>query len=280
MTSNIFINLPENKKSFLLISDPKKSIFFTPIHFQTRINISELENNFMKIKNELKHKKVLTIYIQTKNEEISISDKYTDTSHFRSNYYLDLSKSTDDLINNHKRDSKQRLKKALSKSTNFVTNQKDISNFIDNYEKKQTANNFGENYKYNKDDWNLLINTNHIKYLEVQEKNKFLAGGFFAKNYKDVDYLYGVSSDEFVDATRILIFKAAIYFKQKKFDRLYLGGGTEEGDQLANFKSRMGTIQSKCKVIRSIINIDDAEKIYGQKFNKNWFSNYFPPFKI
>ncbi len=258
----------------------KKSIFFSPIHFQTRINVSELENNFLKIKNELKKKNVLTIYIQTKNEEESINDKYTDTSHFRSNYYIDLFKNTDDLINSHKRDSKQRLKKALSKSSDFIVDQKDISNFINNYEKKQKVNNFGENYIYDKDNWNLLLNMNHIRYLEVQERNKFLAGGFFAENFKDVDYLYGVSSDEFVDATRILIFKAAIYFKEKKFERLYLGGGTEEGDQLANFKSRMGTIQSKCKVIRSVINIDDAEKIYGQKFSKNWFSNYFPPFKI
>ena len=140
-------------------------------------------------KQKVEEIQTITGEIQTKNEEINIDDEYTDTSLFRSNYYIDLSKNYEDLINSHCKDSKYRLKKALSKSPNFMIDQTDITSFVVNYEKKQIVKNFSENYRYDKDSWDLLLKTKHVKYLEIREKNRFQAGGFFAENFEKVDYI-------------------------------------------------------------------------------------------
>jgi hypothetical protein len=218
------------------------------------------------------------LYIQTKNQNLKIKNKFTSVENFRSNYFIDLDQSEDYLLKKQKKDARYRLKKILKK--NFKINEKpnSVLNFYKFYKQNEVKKKFNEKYSYKIEDFNKLKEIKSIKYLEIISKNQnFLAGGFFAKNYNDVDYLYGVDSGFEDDATRLLIFKAFSIFKNEGFKRLYLGGGTYENDNLSKFKERLGGIQAKCCVVRSVINIKFAEKMIGKKFSKDWFLGYFPP---
>ena len=280
----IFINFIVEKKSFTLFcKDFSDNSFdcFAPIHFQARLKKSNLENSFLDMKSKLKKLGCVFIYIQTKNEELQIIDYKCNTSHFRSNYYINLELSKKDLISNQKKDARYRLNKILKKNFNFDLYSKKIDNFFYFYKKNQIQKKFKKNYCYEDKDFSELSNIKNINYLEIyNDENKFLSGGFFAENYEDIDYLYGVDSGLEDDATRLLIFKASNYFKDKGFKRLYLGGGNVENDNLSKFKERLGGIQAKCCAIRAVVNLEKAEKRLMKKFNSNWFSSFFPPDRL
>lgn len=278
---NLFINFINEKRTFALnYKKITENYFFcfTPIHFQTRIDNLCIENNFDEIFEKLNKIGCVFLYIQTKNQNLKIKNKFTSVENFRSNYFIDLDQSEDYLLKKQKKDARYRLKKILKK--NFKINEKpnSVLNFYKFYKQNEVKKKFNEKYSYKIEDFNKLKEIKSIKYLEIISKNQnFLAGGFFAKNYNDVDYLYGVDSGFEDDATRLLIFKAFSIFKNEGFKRLYLGGGTYENDNLSKFKERLGGIQAKCCVVRSVINIKFAEKMIGKKFSKDWFLGYFPP---
>ena len=277
----IFINFINEKKSIALFCKKFSNNFFdcfTPIHFQTKINKSEIENNFEDIKFQLKKRGCIFLYIQTKNDDLKIEDINSNTTNFRSNYYLDLEQSKISILQNQKKDAHYRLNKIIKKKYKLNKYSKDIRNFFIHYKKNQNNKNFSSKYCYNESDFLKIVNIKNIDYLEIlNEKNEFLSGGIFAKSFEEVDYLYGVDSGIEQDATRLLIYEAAMHFKNNFFKKLYLGGGTTENDSLSIFKERLGGKPLRCCRIQSVINLEEAEKRLKKKFDIDWFNGYFPP---
>jgi hypothetical protein len=278
----IFLNIPEDKVSIPLIKRYLcNNLFdlFSPIGFQPYIQQTLWPNLLERMIGNLSELGVVSLYILCKNDLTSIIPPHgVDLNSYRKNYYIDLRLSYDQWLIQQKSDSRQRLRKAIYTTRYEIVETRISDKFIDNYCCIAKAKKFPAPYLFSGADFNRITNANNIVYLELQDNKDFRAGGFFGCDRGDVDYLFAANDPKYKDAIRLLINEARKYFKVQKFDRLYLGGGIREGDSLAIYKQRMGTISQACSAIRAVINIEQAEQIFGRKFSSDWFSGFFPPY--
>lgn len=284
MKNVIFLNIISEKISIPLFKrylDNNQFDLFSPIGFQPYIHQSLWPKLLIDLKEHLEAIGVISIYILSKNDLSNIVPPYGfNLSYYRTNYYIELSLSLEEWLQKLKRDSRQRLKKALHNTQYKVINTVVSDEFVSNYCRIAKAKGFPRRYLFSMSNFIRFNNADNVVYLELRSHNNydFIAGGFFGCDREEVDYLFGADSPDYKDAIRLLIYEARNFFKKNKFKRLYLGGGIKEGDSLAMFKERMGTKKQICSSVRAVINIEQAEKIYGNKFSEEWFKGFFPPY--
>ncbi len=280
----VFLNVHYEGVSIPLFKRPLEADLFdlfSPIGFQPYIDTSLWPDLLEAIKEEFKGTGIVSIYILGRNDLSHITPPYGfDLSLYRTNYYIDLGLSDEEWLDRMKRDSRQRLIKALRVIRYRMERGVVSEGFIRNYSRIAEAKRFPPRYLLSESDFMRLGSANGMVYLELRDDrtDDFIAGGFFGCHRDDVDYLFGADDQRYRDAIRLLIDGARRHFKKQGFKRLYLGGGVREGDSLAQFKQRMGTEGHRCTAVRGIIDIEEAERLYGGRFSKEWFSGFFPPY--
>lgn len=279
--STIFLNIHNEKTSFAFFKRILKNGFFdvyTPIHFQKKINIDFTENDLDEISQIWKKAGCISVYMQSKNKLPKINGETINIDHFRTNYYFDLNQS--EFISMMAKDARYRLRKIMKSEYNLVFDNSLLPEFSENYSRISCSRKFSKKYQYNIGQFAKLLNNNNIDFISIIDKSgKYMSGGLFAKSDDEIDYLYGSDSVDFNDSIRLLIYSAVLYYKQKNYTRLYLGGGVTENDSLATFKSRMGTISQKCSAIKLISDKELATNLMRlKKEDINWFRGFFPPY--
>ncbi len=280
----VFLNIRDMEVSIPLFKRFLESDLFdlfSPLGFQPYIDRALWPDLLIIMKDGLKEMGTVSLYILSRNDLSTISAPHGfDLSHYRTNYYIDLQLSYDEWLDQLKRDSRQRLRKAI-KTIRYKVELTTVSDeFVMNYHRIAKARIFPKRYLLSWSDFVRFSNVNNMVYLELRERrnNDFIAGGFFGCHGDDVDYLFGADNQQYRDAIRLLINEARGYFRMHNFKRLYLGGGVKEGDSLARFKQRMGTREQRCSAVRAVINIEQAERLYGNRFSNEWFKGFFPPY--
>ncbi|MEA3352859.1 MAG: hypothetical protein U9Q33_03445 [Campylobacterota bacterium] len=268
------ISIPLEKK---MINDSDDFDLITPINFQESTG-NFIKENLQSIYEVLKTTNAVCFYIQTK-DEINYNNEMIDSKRYRTNYYFNLLLSKEEIYSNKKRDARQRLRKALKNIKVNITEDIVSEEFYQNYARISEENDFSEKYKFSLEQFNGFSSIKGIKYLELRSEGDFVAGGFFGLNHKEIDYLYAAGSERFRDNIRLLLWIAIEYFKDKGYEKLFLGGGIKEDDSLAEFKSRMGTYYQKCYTIMSILDKEKAQKYAKKEVTKEWFNNFFPPYR-
>jgi hypothetical protein len=269
---SIKISIPLEKKK---IQNGNDFDLITPINFQRTIG-SNLKNKFDSIIKLLKETGAVCLYIQTKdNINFEGSDLINFEKH-RTNYYINLKLSEDELMKLMKRDARQRLKKINKNIKYEISTPHTSDEFIKHYTRISEVNNFTQKYRFTSEQLIGFSKITNINYIELKSEGDFIAGGLFGVNDDEVDYLYGANNPKFVDSIRLLIWNSVKYFKGKGCKKLFLGGGISEGDSLSYFKSRIGTYEQRCQTIMAILNKEKAE-FYAKKIISNeWFHSFFP----
>lgn len=278
----VFLNIQQENLSIPLIKRRLNQDFydlFSPIGFQPCVKQALWPVLLESTKVNLVPLGVVSLYILSRNDLSGIAPSHgIDLSLDRTNYYIDLRLSDDEWLAQQKSDSRQRLKKAIHTKSVEVKEARVSKDFISHYHRIAGAKNFSHTYVFSEADFNRIDSARNVVYLELRDAKDFIAGGLFGCDRADVDYLFGADSPIHRDAIRVLIYEARKYFKERRFDRLYLGGGIREDDSLAVFKQRMGTIGQRCSAIRAVINVGQSEKFFGAKFSSEWFNGFFPPY--
>jgi len=282
ITDYLFVNFNAVQVSVALekkhIPNSKYFDLVTPINFPQSLGIL-FPNLLPTLIKALQQSNTCCLYFQTKDDFNFDGDSDINIQRYRTNYYFDLALSERELLANMKKDARQRLRKAIKNiSFNFFENEVS-SEFITNYQRIGLTNNFSLMYQFTEDQLLGFADVVGIKYIEIRNEGKFVAGGFFGVNDTEVDYLYGANNEYITDSIRLLIWTAIQYFQKQKAHKLFLGGGVSEHDSLATFKARNGTYEQKCRTIRAVINKDKAQCYANASFSKAWFLAYFPPYR-
>ena len=275
----LFLNNEDKNISIPLIKLFINKDFFdlySPIGFQASLGVDFWKKNIEGIINKLNSINALSFYTIVK-DDIHIEDMKINTNDYRINYKFNLNNSIENLMNNQKRDCKQRLKKAINSICYKVNLSTDLTNFTKQYKKLSDKNNFSLSYRFDIDNFKAMLKSEDVVYLElIDNYNNFLSGGFFGICNQEVDYLFGATSEIANDTIRLLIWEAIKKFKKDGLKSLFLGGGIQENDSLSVFKKRFGTEEVKCSLIKVIVNKKQVERIMNEKINKNWFDGFFP----
>jgi len=278
-----YINIDEHEISIplekLFLKQNDKFDLITPINFQASLGSSFWIKNIIKIYELLKMIGCVCCFIQVKDDFQVLNNININTSRYITNYYFDLEVPYEKLLKNKSKSSRLKLKKILNNLKYRVVEDLMSDDFYTNYYRISRKKSFSEKYKISKENFLKYTNVNTIKYIEIQENNQFVAGGFFGFNNDEIDYLYGSSSEAYPDAIRLLIWEAVKYFKEKGQKRLFLGGGITPNDSLADFKRRLGTMNQKCRSIKMVVDTKTAEKIDGTILSESWYESFFPPYR-
>jgi len=278
----LFLNIDSIKTSIPLekkkIQNSNDFDLITPINFQRTIgsDLKKIFNNIIKL---LKETGAVCLYFQTKD---NINFKGSDTINFekyRTNYYINLKLSEDELMKIMKRDARQRLKKIKNNIKYEIVTPHVSEEFIRHYTRISEVNNFTQKYRFTSEQLIGFSKITNINYIELKSDEDFIAGGLFGVNDNEVDYLYGANNPKFNDSIRLLIWNSVKYFKGKGCEKLFLGGGINEGDSLSYFKSRIGTYEQKCQTIMAILNKEKAEHYAKKIINNEWFHSFFPSYQ-
>lgn len=265
------VSIPLEKKP---IFDTKFFDLVTPINFQETLNLAE-SDAIDDIYQVLQNTGGVSFYIQTKNQ-LTTQHPHISSQRFRTNFFFDLTLSTDALLKNMKRDARQRLKKAQHNFATVLSVSTPCESFMQAYQQIAHKNQFSDLYRFTPEQFRRFSETPNILYLELKSQSHFVAGGFFGVNQTEVDYLYGAQNPDFPDSIRLLIWNAVKYFKKLGKQQLFLGGGIAEQDSLAEFKKRQGCFEQPCHSIMGILDIQKAEYFAQQPFDVTWFSTFFP----
>ncbi len=279
--SFVFLNIHSCNVSFALqkINISKNAFnLISPISFQASIgSVGDMTGLLTEIRKVLAEIGCIFCYIQTRDNLTDKSKDFFSTESFRTNYYFDLSLDYEAMLRSMKADARQRLKKLAKLESAEFKPTPDLREFSEHYKSLAHSRNFNELYVMEGYRFGQLARCTDILYLQQYINGEFSAGGFFGVNEHDVDYLYGVHSPNYQDATRLLLANSFKYFKAAGKSRLFLGGGINENDSLANFKYRQTRNHVRCSSIKMIVNEAAAQKVMATKIDSDIFKGYFPP---
>jgi hypothetical protein len=285
-----FIKINSSLKSYLLILNSEKKVFFCPIQlsnykgFKCLKNISgytgfnnnlesEEINSLQKI---LFNKKVLTFYFINNphiKDQIVTNNDYISFKNYA--YVIDLNQNLDLIEKKFERNIKKNIILVDELKIKIKTVDKiDFNKFYYLYlQTCKRLNKKPENF-YKKKALKYLVKYYNKKIIITAEiNNDIVSTSIFIFENAYPDYLLNFSIANYNFCTGPIIKKAIELFKQLKIRNLNLGGGINNDDGLERFKKSFNSDAIKIYSHKIISN-----KILYDNFSLPYTNNFFPPF--
>jgi hypothetical protein len=204
-----------------------------------------------------------------------------DVYQYNNIYILDLSLSFTQLFSNFSTNRKRQLKHYEDDLQKICLEKPLLVDFfLRNYHDFIRQRNASAIYDFSKETLSFLVNLENTILVGIKEDGKVVAVSVFTSTPYMGDFLFNISLLEGQQYSVALIWYGINRLKSMGIPYLNLGGGIQENDSLANFKSKFGSIMYPLKGLKQVyrphiykqlcmkINADPDDRI-----------GFFPPYQ-
>ncbi len=211
------------------------------------------------------------------------TDAYLNSNEtYRSNtlYFLDLTRSIEELWSNLDRNRKRELKD-LDK-TNFILNRNALTHFfVENYPEFLRRVQASPASYFTRETLTSLCNLNNIVIVGAGAVEKIQAVYIFAYTRYASDCLFNVAVPEGRHYATALLWWGVNYLKSKQIPLLNLGGGVRENDSIARSKERFGPIKLPFRALKQVYNREIYEELcHRRAVDPTDKTGYFPAYRF
>lgn len=220
---------------------------------------------------------IVTYYLMTHPEDSIYSANFKP---HRSSYELNLVEDLSEIWKNLHKNHKYEIKKFSRKEGFTLSDEKEshISAFSNLYSNTLSRINAGGAYHFKEEFFTSLLSHPCSKLLSVWKEGEMQCAVLCLTNSKWADYFLNAASPEGKEATRYLLWEMIKSLKSEGIERLHLGGGVKEGDDLDNFKRRFGGKKIVLKKVNGVINNEEYQSLCSRYQISENDTDYFPPY--